>query len=163
MCPGGGAKFQCTDFEWGHVFSAPALRGGARFQCAGIWEFLHPPVHFNNDRSLSTPPSDPLCGPITVNHDYIYEGSEGMDDCTLCSVSKFLRVIGVLDSTFILIILCGFLNDLEIADELVDFPLAESLVPDKALLTPNLGGPLQQQKWERNSVNSLRKRAPVKQ
>ncbi len=42
-CRGGGAKFHCTDLGGGQVFSVPMLRG-VSFQCAGILEFLRPPV-----------------------------------------------------------------------------------------------------------------------
>ncbi len=40
---GGGAKFQCADFEGEGKFSARRCRGGAGFQWARISEFLHPP------------------------------------------------------------------------------------------------------------------------
>ncbi len=43
MYPGGGGQNFSAQTSRGGTFSARRRRGGARFQCTGIWEFLHPP------------------------------------------------------------------------------------------------------------------------
>ena len=54
----------------GGKFSARQRRGGARFQCAGSENSSIPPVHFNNDRSLSGPPEN-----LDVNHTVSFKGT----------------------------------------------------------------------------------------
>ncbi len=94
----GGAKFQCTDFEGGQDFSAPESEN-----------FLHPPVHFNNDRSLNIYPDSSWRQTFVMvyyNYVYIYSAiliqinnlhllccMTGTMPCMLQSILRWCRVI----------------------------------------------------------------------